>query len=146
MGGREISLLKIGEFAKKGGVSKRSLRHYEELDLLTPEKRSSGGFRLYEENDLFKLEIVKIFKELGFTLEEIKEILQSREEAKKSKGEQIDYSQDVLKKQLAEVGKQIRELKERRKLIEQGIEALEECRDCSREGCPEHCGNRRYFL
>lgn len=146
MGGREISLLKIGEFAEKGDVSRRSLRHYEELGLLTPEKRSSGGFRLYEENDLFKLEIIKIFKELGFTLEEIKEILQSREEAKKSKGEQIDYSQDVLRKQLAEVGKQIRELKERRELIEQGIEALEKCRDCSRNSCPEHCGNRRYFL
>lgn len=146
MGDQEISLLKIGEFAEKGGVSRRSLRHYEELGLLTPKKRSSGGFRLYEENDLFKLEIIKIFKELGFTLEEIKEILQSREEVKKSKGEQLDHSQGVLKQQLSEVSKQIRELKERRELIEQGIEALEECRNCSREGCPEHCGNRRYFL
>lgn len=79
-------------------------------------------------------------------MEEIKEILQSREEAKKSKGEQIDYSQDVLKKQLSEVSKQIQELKERQELIEQGMEALEECRDCSQDSCPEHCGNRRYFL
>lgn len=146
MGDRDINLLKIGEFAEKGGVSRRSLRHYEELGLLTPKKRSSGGFRLYGENDLFKLEIIKIFKELGFTLEEIKEILQPREETAKPKQEQIDYSQDVLKKQLSEVGKQIRELKERRELIEQGLEALEECRDCSQDSCPEHCGNRRYFL
>ena len=139
-------MLKIGEFAEKGGVSKRTLRHYEEMGLLAPENRTSGGFRLYDENDLLKLEIIKTFKELGFSLEEVREIIQSQVKIRKSRREQINHSQDVFKKQLDQVEQQIRELQERRDLIERGLEALEECRNCSRDSCPEDCGNLRYFI
>ncbi|MEF8726455.1 MAG: MerR family transcriptional regulator [Candidatus Bipolaricaulota bacterium] len=147
MSKEEKDLLKIGEFAERGDISRRSLRHYEELGILTPERRTSGGFRLYEENDLFKLEIIKVFKELGFSLKEIKKILdRPREEPIENRGAHINYSQDVLRNQLTEVSEKLEKLKKRQELIEGGLEALEECRDCSADSCPSHCDNRRYFL
>ena len=143
----DSDLMKIGEFARRGDVSRRSLRHYEDLGILSPKKRSSGGFRLYEEKDLFKLEIIKIFKELGFSLEEINEILtrsQSNEETSKEK--RLDHSQEVLNKQLREVEEKLQKLKERHKLVKRGLDALAECRDCPQNACPDKCKNRRYFI
>lgn len=114
---------------------------------MTPETRTSGGFRLYRENDLFKLEVIKVFKELGFNLEGITEIIsQAREKDKADREDQIDKSQEVLKEQLTTVENRLEELKNRRELIERALGALEQCRDCARNSCPEHCENRRYFL
>lgn len=146
MSKEERDLLKIGEFAERGGVSRRSLRHYEELGILTPERRTSGRFRLYSENDLFKLEIIKVFKELGFSLEEIKKILDRPQGKPEDREAHLNHSQDVLQNQLTGVSERLEKLKKRRELIEGGLEALEECQNCSVESCPSHCDNRRYFL
>ena len=147
MTNREFGLLKIGEFAEKGGVSKRSLRHYENLGILTPTRRTEGGFRLYDENHLFKLQVIKIFKELGFSLEEISEIFSNPQTSSDdSGGNQLVHSIEVLEKQLEKVNERLEDLKSKRSLIENGMKALRECRNCSRESCPDRCDNLRYFL
>ncbi len=64
---------KVGELAKKTGLTVRTLHHYEELKLLIPSHRSPAGYRLYSTSDLRKLQIILSLKQMGFPLEQIKE-------------------------------------------------------------------------
>jgi len=68
--------MQIGEVAERTGLSLRTIRHYEEVDLVTPSARSKGGFRLYTENDVERLMVVRRMKPLGFSLEEMRDLLQ----------------------------------------------------------------------
>lgn len=68
--------VQIGEAAERVGLSIRTIRHYEEAGLIVPSARSDGGFRLYTEPDLDRLRVVKRMKPLGFTLDEMRDLLQ----------------------------------------------------------------------
>lgn len=68
--------MQIGEAADRVGLSIRTIRHYEDAGLVTPSARSDGGFRLYTEPDLDRLRVVKRMKPLGFTLDEMRDLLQ----------------------------------------------------------------------
>lgn len=59
------------------GISVRTLHHYDEIGLLKPAKVNASGYRLYTEGDLERLQQVLFFKELGFGLTDIKEIIDS---------------------------------------------------------------------
>lgn len=65
----------IGELAERTGLSLRTIRHYDEVGLLKPSGRSDGGFRLYSADDLSRLMVIRRMKPLGFSLEEMAELL-----------------------------------------------------------------------
>lgn len=65
----------IGELADRAGMSLRTLRHYDEVGLLTPSGRTEGGFRLYTESDLARLLVIRRMKPLGFSLDEMAALL-----------------------------------------------------------------------
>lgn len=65
----------VGQVAKLAHVSVRTLHHYDELGLLTPSERSEAGYRLYTESDLERLQQVLFYKELGFSLDEIRSMM-----------------------------------------------------------------------
>lgn len=67
--------MQIGEVAERTGLSLRTIRYYEEVDLVVPNARSQGGFRLYTEPDVQRLDVIKRMKPLGFQLEEMRELL-----------------------------------------------------------------------
>jgi MerR family copper efflux transcriptional regulator len=64
--------MQIGEVATRTDLSLRSLRHWEEVGLLKPSGRSEGGFRLYTEDDVEKILVIRRMKPLGFSLEQMK--------------------------------------------------------------------------
>ena len=68
--------MQIGEAADRVGLSIRTIRHYEDAGLVVPSARSEGGFRLYTEPDLDRLRVIKRMKPLGFTLDEMRDLLQ----------------------------------------------------------------------
>ncbi|CAM3648007.1 MerR family transcriptional regulator [Isoptericola cucumis] len=68
--------LHIGAVATRTGLSLRTLRHYDEVGLVRPSARSEGGFRLYTEDDVERLLLVRRMKPLGFTLDEMAELLE----------------------------------------------------------------------
>ena len=72
-------MMQIGEVAERVGLSLNTIRHYDQAGLVTPSLRSPGGFRLYSEDDLAALLVVKRMKPLGFSLEEMRELLDSLE-------------------------------------------------------------------
>lgn len=72
--------LQIGEVADRTGVTQRTLRFYEERGLLKPPTRMDGGFRLYSEDDVGRVEQIKRLQNLlGLTLAEIKEMVEAEE-------------------------------------------------------------------
>ncbi len=66
----------ISQVAKLTGISARTLQYYDEIGLLKPSSLTSSGYRLYDDEALQKLQQILFFKELGFKLKEIKEILE----------------------------------------------------------------------
>ncbi|APU44800.1 MerR family transcriptional regulator [Streptomyces sp. TN58] len=67
--------MQIGEVAARTELSLRTIRHYEETGLVVPSARSQGGFRLYTENDVQRLMVIRRMKPLGFTLDQMRDLL-----------------------------------------------------------------------
>ncbi|GAA4867027.1 MerR family transcriptional regulator [Saccharopolyspora cebuensis] len=67
--------MQIGEVAERTGLSLRTIRYYDEVGLVVPSARSQGGFRLYTEPDIDRLQLIKRMKPLGFQLEEMRDLL-----------------------------------------------------------------------
>jgi DNA-binding transcriptional MerR regulator len=72
--------LQIGDVAERTGLSLRTVRHYEEVGLLPPARRSPGGFRLYGDAAVQRLLVIKQMKPLEFTLEQMRELLDHLDE------------------------------------------------------------------
>jgi DNA-binding transcriptional MerR regulator len=72
--------MQIGEVSERTGLTQRTLRYYESIGLLEPATRMEGGFRLYSETDLRRLEqIVQLKQLLGVSLAEIRQIVEADE-------------------------------------------------------------------
>ncbi|GAA0466134.1 MerR family transcriptional regulator [Alkalibacillus silvisoli] len=71
--------MKVNEVAKLVGISVRTLHHYDEIGLLTPNKDQESGYRTYSDDDLTLLQQILFFKEIGFPLKKIKEVIHSPE-------------------------------------------------------------------
>lgn len=72
------AFLRIDEVARRTGLTKRTLRYYEELGLLEPAQRSEGNYRLYSESDIHTLEQIKAMRDLlGLELKEVRELVEA---------------------------------------------------------------------
>ncbi len=69
--------MQIGEVAARTELSLRTIRHYEETGLVIPSARSQGGFRLYTETDVARLMVIRRMKPLGFTLDQMRDLLEA---------------------------------------------------------------------
>ena len=65
----------VGRVAELAGVTVRTLHHYDEIGLLSPSERSQAGYRRYDDHDLERLQQIRYYRELGFSLPEIATIL-----------------------------------------------------------------------
>lgn len=104
----------IGEFAKKTGMTVRTLHYYDEIGLLKPKKDSNSGRRLYSDQDILTLQKIVSLKFLGYSLEQIKkmlyemnmdlnlkETLQFQQKLFEEKKEQIETVLKAIKRTLA---------------------------------------------
>jgi MerR family mercuric resistance operon transcriptional regulator/MerR family gold-responsive transcriptional activator of gol and ges genes len=101
-----VSGLTIGQLAKVSGVNVQTVRYYERRNLLHPTDRKPSGYRLYDGASLKRLRFIKNAQALGFTLQEIAELLNLRASSKARCG-------DVQRKaeaKLAQVEAKVREL------------------------------------
>jgi DNA-binding transcriptional MerR regulator len=93
-------MFKIGEVAKRTGVSIRSLRHYDSIELLSPSGRSESGYRLYSKSDLMQLQQIVSLKQMGFPLNTIKSMLNDDSlTLQKTMEMHMEYMQNELLKQ-----------------------------------------------
>lgn len=86
----------IGEAAERAELSLRSVRYYEEMGLVAPEARTAGGFRLYTDEHVHRLQLIRRMKPLGFKLNEMRELLDARDAV------HVDASDAVARQRLAE--------------------------------------------
>jgi DNA-binding transcriptional MerR regulator len=75
----DVGMMQIGEVADRVGLSLRTVRYYEEMGLIEPQTRTEGGFRLYTEAHVDRLALIKRMKPLGFTVQEMRELLDARD-------------------------------------------------------------------
>ena len=68
-------MMKTADFARRAGVTVRTLRYYDRVDLLCP-RRTPAGHRVYEEGDLLRLQQIRVLQFVGLTLEQIRHLLQ----------------------------------------------------------------------
>jgi DNA-binding transcriptional MerR regulator len=71
----KFEALKVGELAKRTGLTVRTLHHYDEIGLLKPSLHTDAGYRLYNTADVARLQQVLSLRQLGFALEEIRDCL-----------------------------------------------------------------------
>jgi DNA-binding transcriptional MerR regulator len=71
----QFEALKVGELARRTGLTVRTLHHYDEIDLLKPSLHTESGHRLYTADDVARLQQVVSLRQLGFSLEEVRDCL-----------------------------------------------------------------------
>ncbi|HRV83134.1 MAG: MerR family transcriptional regulator [Planctomycetes bacterium] len=128
--------LKIGDFARLAGTNLRTLRYYEELGLLEPASRSSGGFRYYRPSDSHRVHLIQNLQHLGLQLEQIRDLICSRGEERKGWRSKIDTA---LEQQEQLIADKVRFLEQQRAEIAAARAKLAECSGC--EMHPEQGNN-----
>ncbi|GAA2966233.1 MULTISPECIES: MerR family transcriptional regulator [Streptomycetaceae] len=88
--------MQIGEVAARTELSLRTIRHYEETGLVIPSARSQGGFRLYTETDVQRLMVIRRMKPLGFTLDQMRELLDATDRLDNEPGLDADVREVLL--------------------------------------------------
>ncbi len=74
----------VGQIASLAGVSVRTLHHYDRIGLLTPADRSGAGYRRYGDRDLRRLQQIMFYRELGFALSDITDLVSDPEPSRLS--------------------------------------------------------------
>lgn len=90
--------MQIGEVAARTELSLRTIRHYEETGLVTPSARSRGGFRLYTETDVQRLMTIRRMKPLGFTLDQMRDLLDATDRLDREPGLGVDAREALLER------------------------------------------------
>ncbi len=116
--------MRIGEFAKRAGVTPRTVRYYESLGLLSPNEREGEGFRYYTEAELARLQKISNLKGLGLSLEEIASIAPLYfEEPTLLEGKRKIV--EILKQHLRETEERIEDLEQFRSELKANIDRIQ---------------------
>lgn len=100
-------MYRIGQLAKLADVTPDTIRFYEKQQMMDHQVRTEGGFRLYSDNDLQRLKFIRYGRQLGFTLEAIRELLSIRVDPEHHTCQE---SKSIVQKRLNEVESMIAEL------------------------------------
>ena len=129
----DAGCLTIGKVAHAAGVAATTLRYYEREGLLSPTERSGAGYRLYNEKAVQRLEFIRAAQAVGFTLEDIRSLLDLNGRAP------CKQVQTLIRRRLVDVDEKLGVLKRVRAALG---DALERCRKCKTE-CEVVAGLKR---
>jgi DNA-binding transcriptional MerR regulator len=121
--------MRIGELAQRAGVNPQSIRFYERRKLLRPASRTGSGYRIYDERDLEIVLAVKQIQELGFTLKEIRELLELHplmRSARPGGRRGVEGAMALAHRRLASIDEKMRLLRKMRRDLSQWLELLEQ--------------------
>jgi len=131
-------LMRIGDLAKKAGTTMRTIRYYEQLGLIAPVARTKGGFRLYEEDEVRKIRVIKNLQHLDTPLAQVKAFFDERHQGRVA-SEIAPGIASLLHRQLKEMETRIAQYRARQASLRETIEILQCCSDCSLEPGPDVC-------
>ncbi|MHC4839418.1 MAG: heavy metal-responsive transcriptional regulator [Planctomycetota bacterium] len=119
----------VGKLAKEAGINLETVRFYEREKLLPRPERTSGGHRIYTEDDIARLKFIQSAKFVGFTLKEIRTLMRVRET--EPDGECED-AMDLARAKLDEIEKRIQHLHNMRESLHKFVHS---CPDKGRGHC-----------
>ncbi len=119
----------IGEAAKASGVSAKMIRHYESIGLISAARRTDGGYRMYGPQDVRTLQFIRRGRELGFSLDQIRELLALWQ----NQGRVSKEVRALAGQHVADLDRRIMELQAMRRSLEPLVVA---CHGDDRPDCP----------
>jgi DNA-binding transcriptional MerR regulator len=134
-----LSLLKVGDLARRTGKTVRAVHLYEELGLLTPAVRSKGGFRLYSPRAVARIEWIQKLQDMGFSLTEIKAFLRVWE-ASSTAPEAMATVREIFADKLRETRETITRLTRLAGELQESLTYLDSCRSCEPVHTQPECG------
>jgi len=136
-----VQMFTIEQVAAQTGMTKRTLRYYEEVGLLPPTGRTEGNYRRYTQDDLQRLERIKNLRDLlGFSLSDIRTILDAEDEREQiklayhqetetsSKIAQLYHADEIIQRQLDLIEQKIAGLEQMRSSLLAKLEAIKQKR------------------
>ena len=121
--------MKIGEASAASGISQRMIRHYEKIGLIAPAPRGSSGYRDYDRRDVHTLRFIARARDLGFPIEEIRQLLTLWNNRQRSSA----HVKALALARVDELKRKARELDEMRRSLEQ---LAARCEGGARPDCP----------
>jgi len=141
----EQALFTIEQVATRTGFTKRTLRYYEEVGLLPPTGRTEGNYRRYSEADIERLERIKNLRGLlGFSLNEIRELLEAEDERGQIKVAYRHETEALAK--IAQLDRADEIIHAQLHIIEQKIAGLEQMRASLQTKLEQHKQKRNQLL
>jgi len=142
MNGELSHLLRIGDLARLTGKTVRAIHLYEELGLLHPATRSSGGFRLYEHSALERMRWIDLLHGMGFSLQEMSQLLRSWWSTNLGP-DAMEGLRGLFLRKLEETRAALGRYQQLERELTEGLAYLETCRACATpdaavQGCV-HC-------
>lgn len=131
-------LLKIGEMARRTGVTLRTIRYYQSLGLIEPAHRTRGGLHLYRAEACDRIQFIRDLRSLDVPLATIRDLLDQRKTAA-SGAEGARGVAVTLTRGLAEVEKRMQQYLTLRHEMTEALEVLETCLRCSATPSREVC-------
>lgn len=98
--------MRIGEVADELGINTKTIRYYESIGLIPAAPRTDAGYRDYADEDVDRLEFIRTAQRLGLSLEDIRQILQLREDGQQP----CDFVLHTMRRQTRDIDRRIREL------------------------------------
>ncbi|MDA0366971.1 MAG: Cu(I)-responsive transcriptional regulator [Proteobacteria bacterium] len=121
--------MNIGEASAETGVTAKSIRYYESIDLIPPAERSESGYRQYSARDIQTLHFIKRSRGLGFSVAEVAELLSLYRDRKRASGE----VKGIVETHLDEIDQKITELESIRTTLRN---LADRCHGDDRPDCP----------
>jgi Cu(I)-responsive transcriptional regulator len=124
-----IDIVKIGDASAASGVSQRMIRHYEKIGLMPAAARRDSGYRDYDQRDLHTLRFIGRARDLGFPIEEIRQLLALWQDRGRSSAD----VKSLALMRAAELGRKAKQLEAMRRSLER---LAAECHGDERPDCP----------
>ena len=126
---RQAGFYNIGEAAGASGVSAKMIRHYETMGLLTPERRTLAGYRIYDDGDVHTLRFVRRSRDLGFSVADIARLLGLWRDRRRASSD----VRRIAEQHIGSLDRKIEELQAMRRTLER---LVEHCHGDHRPDCP----------
>lgn len=130
----------IGKLAKEAGVGVETIRFYERKGLIRKPPKRDSGFRTYSGEEVTRIRFIRRAQELGFTLREVKELVELQSKKKMTGGQvqkKADQKIEEIRQKISDLKKMEESLSQLSRLCGAGEQSAKECKflDCFEKGC-----------